>query len=333
MDELLTKINTIQDTANKFHVWLRAQFQQSVSPEKNIPLQERAIKAAEHFVRELNLLIDFLQQSPAVTDSRLHAKEYNDSMKEIFAELAAKKFLLQGFTGKFDVEAWHKRKKNFVLPPFTINAYAGAATQKIESPHPLLHQQLRKLRDAICAKKDLPIYIVAGSKTIDEMAQYLPQTLTELRKVSGFGDAKVEQYGQQFLGVIEEYCKERGLSSLIHEKSPKRERKPSIGEKKPKVDTKAESFKLYKEGMTVDEIAKTRNFTIQTIEGHLSHYVSNGEINIEELVSREKLLLIEPVIKNFAGGSIAPIKQKLGSDIGFGEIKLVLAWQEFQKSK
>jgi hypothetical protein len=333
MEELLNKINALQETAGRFHVWLKAQFQQFIPPEENIPLQERTIKAAEHFIQEINTLIGFLQKSPAVTDSRLQAKEYNDSLKEIFAELSAKKFLLPACSGKFDVEAWHKRKKNFVLPLFTINAYAGAAQQKTESAHPYLHLQLRKLRDAICSKKDLPIYIVAGSRTIDEMARYLPQTLAELRKISGFGDAKIEQYGQQFLEIILEYCGQNNLPSLIHEKLPKRERKQSNDEKKPKVDTKAESFKLFKQGMTVAEIAATRKYTIQTIEGHLSHYVSQGEINIEEIVSKEKILLIEPVIRTFEGGPIALIKEKLGNSIGFGEIRLVLAWQEFQKNK
>lgn len=332
IDELSGKINTIQDTAGKFHNWIKAQFQQPVSPEENITLQERTVKAAEHFVKELDVLIGFLQQSPAITDSRPHAKEYNDNIREVFAEFAAKKFLLQGFSGKFDVQAWHNRKKKFVLPSFSVNAYAGASQQKTESPHPSLHQQLRKLRDSICSKKDQPIYIVAGSNTLNEMALYLPQTLTELRKISGFGDAKIEQYGQQFLDVILEYTKENNLSSLIHEKSPKRERKENSGDKKPKVDTKAESFRLYKEGMAITDIAKARNFAVQTIEGHLAHYVSIGEINIDGLVSREKLLLIEPALKDFNGKALVPIKEKLGSAIGFGEIKLVIAWQEYQNS-
>jgi ATP-dependent DNA helicase RecQ len=68
------------------------------------------------------------------------------------------------------------------------------------------------------------------------------------------------------------------------------------------------------------------------IESHLSHFVSNGEFDIEELVSCEKLLLIEPAIRNFCGGAITPIKEKLRGDVGFGEIKLVLAWQEYQNS-
>jgi hypothetical protein len=333
MEELLNKINFLQDTANKFQAWLQQQFKQPISSEENIPLQERSTKAAGYFIKELYILTEILQRSPVTSDSRLHAKEYNESLKEIFAELAAKKFLLEGFSGKFDIDAWYERKRSFFLPAFTVNAYAGVAPRNIESPHPVLHQQLRMLRDSICSKRNTPIYIVAGSKTIDEMALYLPQSLEELRKVSGFGAVKIEQYGLQFLAVIVEYCKERGLSSLIHEKSPKGERKQKTKrEKNSKPDTKAESFRLYKEGMIATEIAKLRNLAIQTIEGHLAHYVSAGQINIEELVSREKILLIEPAIKNSETGSITSIKEKLPDTISFGEIKLVLAWQQFQNS-
>jgi len=331
LEELLNKGNQLQETANKFHVWLRAQFQQSISPDENNILRERTIKAAEHFTKELSQVAAYLRQSPAITDSRLHAKEFNDSLKEIFAELEMKKFLLEGFTGRLDPEAWHKRKKDFVLPSFTANAYAGSSHPGTQSPHPVLHQRLRKLRDAICAPRDIPIYMVAGSKTIDEMAQYLPQSLAELRKISGFGDARIGQYGQDFLEVIVEYAKEKGLSSMVHEKSPKRERK-SAGEKKIKVDTKAESFRLYKEGKSIDDIAKERNLTAQTVETHLSHYVSTGDISIDELVSREKLVLIESAIKDFESGPLTPIKQRLGNAISFGEIRLVIAWQAFQKN-
>jgi ATP-dependent DNA helicase RecQ len=98
------------------------------------------------------------------------------------------------------------------------------------------------------------------------------------------------------------------------------------------VDTKAETFRLYKLGKSVTEIANERNLTAQTIEGHLAHYVQNGSIKIEELVSREKLVLIEPEIKNFNGGSIAPIKEKLGNRASWGEIRLVIAWAEYQNS-
>lgn len=327
--EIFQKINYFQEVAIKFRPQLINLLAKEQLAEENEELQNRIIAAAKHFTGELEIVLQKMHQSPAVTDSRLHAKEYNEGLKEVFAQLAMKKFLLQGISGRFDMEAYHRLKKKFVLPPFAVNAYATAAQQRTESPHPVLHQQLRKLRDNICSKKNQPVYMVAGSKTIDEMAQYLPQTLDELEKISGFGKVKLEVYGQQFLELIRQYCNEHNLDSRISEKSPKRIRKEKTG---PKIDTKAESLKLYKEGIAVAEIAKARNLTIQTIEGHLAWYVQKGEINIEELVSREKILLIEPAIKDFNGGSILPIKEKLGNDIGFGEIRIMIAWQEFQNS-
>jgi ATP-dependent DNA helicase RecQ len=157
--------------------------------------------------------------------------------------------------------------------------------------------------------------------------------LAELRRISGFGDTKTEKYGQQFLDIITEYCNEKDLSSLIHEKIPKQEKKIAGTEKKDKIDTKAESFRLYKEGKRVEEIAKERNLTQQTVEGHLAHYVSTGDINISELVSREKILLIEPIAKTLSGKSLTPIKEKLGREISFGEIKLVIAWLGFKENQ
>ena len=325
IEGLLGKLDKLQDTAKKFQAQLQNLFQQPEAPEENIPLQERIKAAAVYFITEINGAIQYVQQSSVVTDSRLHAKEFNDSIREVFAQLAMKKFLLEGFNDKFDMEAFHRRKQKFILPSFGINAYAGASQKRTDSPHPVLHQQLRKARESICAKKDLPIYIVAGSTTIDEMAMYLPQTLTELRKISGFGDAKVQQYGQQFLDVILAYSQEHNLTSLIQEKSPKRERKERTSPPKKKVDTCAESFKLYKEGKTVSDIAKERSLTVTTIEGHLAKFLRSGDIKIDDLVSREKFVLIESAFKNFDGHSITPIKQQLGDGISFGEIRLVMA--------
>ena len=44
-------------------------------------------------------------------------------------------------------------------------------------------------------------------------------------------------------------------------------------------------------------------------------------------------MLIEPAVKNFQGGTITLIKQQVGNDATFGEIKLVMAWKEFENEK
>jgi ATP-dependent DNA helicase RecQ len=174
--------------------------------------------------------------------------------------------------------------------------------------------------------------MVAASRTLDEMTRYLPHTLEDLEKMFGFGEAKIKAYGQDFLDVILQYCEEQGLGSLMQQWSSNTAKKEASHRKGPRIDTKAESFKLFKAGNTIPEIAQQRKLAISTIESHLVHYVSSGEIDIKDVVSPDKILLIEPVIKDYEGGAIAPIKEKLGTNIGFGDIRMVLAWQEYQKT-
>jgi hypothetical protein len=328
-DDLFNKISALQTTSEKFHHQLRKLFTLTEKAEDNIELQERIKTAANWFSNEIKTVIEHILQSPAITDSTIHAKEYNDLLREAYIQLAMQNFMLQGFSGKFNMETFHRRKKSFVAPSFGVNAYAGASEKKIELQHPALYYGLKKLRDSICARKSQPIYLVAGSKTLEEMTTYLPQTLDELEQISGFGKAKLEAYGNDFLAIIKEYCGENNLSSNMAEKLPKRKRKEP---KEPKVDTKAETFKLYSEGKTIREIAEQRNLTTQTIEGHLSYFVERGAIKVEDVVTREKIVLIEPVAKSFTSGPITQIKEKLGSKVSFGEIRLVLASLEHQKS-
>jgi len=159
------------------------------------------------------------------------------------------------------------------------------------------------------------------------MARYLPQTLDELIQISGFGKAKIEKFGQKFLDIILKYCAEHSLPSSIKEKIPKSIRKEEK-EKSNKPDTKLETYQLYIAGNTVVEIAAARNLTQQTIEGHLAHFVKTGDIKIEKLISKEKLMMIKPLLEDFNNVSI--IKEKLGDTVGYGEIRLALAWKEFE---
>ena len=329
-EDLMAELATIQATAQKFHNQLKRLFQQTERAEENTGLQDRIKAAAVFFSNQLVLLMARVLQSPSITDSRMQAKEYNELLNEVYMQLSQQNYLLQGFGGKFDMQSFHRRKRSFVAPSFSVNAYAGVSDKKMELAHPVLYFQLKKLRDSICSKKNLPIYIVAGSKCLEEMARFLPLTTEELLQISGFGKAKVEVYGNQFLSIIQEYCKENNLQSNIGEKSPKRQRKESKGLKN--TDTKSETFRLYKEGNSVSQITSLRNLTAGTIESHLAYFVETGQIKIEELVSREKIVLIEPALKVFDGGSITPIKEKLGSQVSFGEIRLVLAWKEHQKN-
>ena len=331
-NDVENKITLLQSVAEKFKLQLKKLFENDMLAEEDTRLLQRAADASNYFVKQLDEIIEFIKQSPAVTDSKQHAKAYNDSLKDVFVLLSEKRHLLNSCLPKFSVGNYYQQKKNFVVPAFYVNAYATASEQKNESPHPLLHKKLRELRNRLCEQKNVPVYYVANSVTIDEMAMYLPQNLDEIVHIKGFGQAKAKQYGRMFLDVILEYCNEHHLSSFMHTRQGKKERKEKVV-KEGKDDTKAISYNLHKEGNSITEIASMRNLAISTIESHLAYYIQRGLISVNELVKTEKLVLIEPHIQDAENNSLSLIKDKLGDAVTFGEIRMVLASKEWEKIK
>lgn len=115
--------------------------------------------------------------------------------------------------------------------------------------------------------------------------------------------------------------------SIEPEIKTKRERKPRK-EKVPKAekkDTKEESFKLYSEGKTIDDIAKIRNMVPGTIENHLSHYVATGRIDSSVFLPKKKKDEIIAVSRSLNTMQSGPIKQHLGEEYSYSDIRFAIA--------
>ncbi len=116
--------------------------------------------------------------------------------------------------------------------------------------------------------------------------------------------------------------KKTGATKVRKERAPRVPKE--LKEKKP--DTKEASFALYKEGKTAFEIAQERGFALTTIEGHLAHYVSLGMIPVSQFVAKEKYDVIVASSKKMEGENLlTPLKQELGDDYSYSEIRFALA--------
>jgi hypothetical protein len=103
-------------------------------------------------------------------------------------------------------------------------------------------------------------------------------------------------------------------------KSPTEKKK-----KEPKADTKLITFDLYNQGKDLSEIAKDRGLSVGTIETHLAYYVSTQQLDVAKLVKPNKIKNITEAVESQKTKSITTIREFLGKDYSFGEIKLVLA--------
>jgi hypothetical protein len=313
------QLQAVDEVAVKFRVQLRSIFHQE--PIKEEYLQERLHAAHDFFSEKIDRLIKTLRQSPAKTDSRNHAAEYNEAIQDIFSDLALKKHMLGNMKSDASIEAYFEERNGFVLPSFHVNAYTKSSTARADLSHPGLYRLLVEERDRICEPRDLPIYIVAGSKTLYEMAEYLPQNEKELLQISGFGAVKVEKYGQAFLSIIRSYCEERDLPSrLLEKKASKRKSK----EKKQKGDSQRISLELHRAGKNIEEIAEERNLAVSTIGTHLAKYVEKGELDVTDFVSRDRLQLAEEKLR--ARSPDESMYYALQFDFSNTEIMMILAY-------
>lgn len=96
-------------------------------------------------------------------------------------------------------------------------------------------------------------------------------------------------------------------------------------EKEPKADTKELSLILLNEGKTIKEIAEERKMVVGTIEGHLAHYVARQEVSAKDIIGSKKLNRILEAISELKTLQMNPIREHLGRDYTFGEIKIGVA--------
>ena len=69
-----------------------------------------------------------------------------------------------------------------------------------------LFARLRLLRRELAKQRDVPAYIVFTDATLRDLARKRPLTPDELLRVSGIGMKKLEQYGEELLSEIRDYC-------------------------------------------------------------------------------------------------------------------------------
>jgi len=87
-------------------------------------------------------------------------------------------------------------------------AYAGVA----DDP---LWQALKAKRTELAKEQGVPPYLIFHDSTLLEILNHRPESLTEMGKISGVGQAKLTRYGDAFLQVLEEQASGVDYSSYL----------------------------------------------------------------------------------------------------------------------
>ena len=324
--DLTKQTKEIKEVADKFTVQLNNIL--NISPVDECLLLERLAASSQYFNQKLELLLEQIADSPAYTDNKSLAKSYNDDLLNIYTQVTQKKEFIAKLNQEFTIENYFKWRKNLIIKLPDLQTHGGSKNKSTVSIHPELMQRLSEIRNQLAKEDVVPAYVVASTKSLQELADFLPQTPKDFLLIYGFGKVRVEKYGSFFLDEIRKYCDEKNLKSRMHEIESSRKKEKEKKPKQVKGDSQKESLKLYTSGKTIDEITQLRNLKESTIASHLSQFLKSGEIKIEDFVTKTKREeAVQLMVKNPDQSAYKTLNKFLDAT----EMMFFTAWQRLKE--
>lgn len=321
-------ILAMHDVAQRFQAQIKGIAAESLAGDITVQLQERVEKGKAYFGKEMD------EQIIAPLESLNTSLQQMKKVRKVLQEMNA----VIRFCDNFALRYRNKESNREVLPAQRSGAETRTDNSGSEQADDLL-QQLKMLRKKLSGDENLPPYRICNDTTLKEMVKYLPQSITEMSMIKGMGDFTLNAYGESFLQVILRFSAAHQLKSNIHlkaedQKSAKKALGASIGatgdvqSKKGTGSSQLQSFRLFQSGKSAEEIAELRGFAVSTIEAHLAYFVEAGQLDVLKLIPLEKLEQIKDALQKAQGPGISPVKQLLGDDVSYADIRFVIADQK-----
>lgn len=329
--DILSSVRTdLIEVSEKFQVQMKILLSRDPNVETNVALQERLKKAAAYFSDKLEADLKGILNGFAVeTDNKTVRKSVNEALERVRKEGATMLACLNESRSGFNIVKYLDARAKSAIELLPVKQRSSGSVEDTSGivSNPVLLRRLREWRNRKADESGLPHYMILPQKTMVTLVNFLPQSLRALKQVKGMGTKKTEKYGEELLDLITSYCSEENIEApeipVAEKKKPKKERE----------DTKKITFGLFSQGLTIPQIAKERNLSIATIEGHLSHYVRTGDIPVGKLVSGEIIELISTRFEAMDDLKMGPVKEALGDRVTWSDIRFVANHLTFVRGK
>ena len=200
--------------------------------------------------------------------------------------------------------------------------------------HPELFQTLKDWRSCKAKEKEVDHFQVLHQRILIQIVVCLPDNTADLMKIHGVGKKTIEKYGEELVKLVLAYREKHGIEKVVlpapnklpEDSTPAKDAAPLFG-------TKQISFDMFNNGLTIARIAQERGLVQSTIERHLTFFVEKGKLDINKLLSPEKQQAIEKELAADHNNSLSEVKNALGADYSYGEIKMMLACQKHLASE
>ncbi|WP_075980048.1 DNA helicase RecQ [Bacillus massilinigeriensis] len=245
------------------------------------------------------------------------------SSKDIsdFIEFLITQDLIGVAQGSFPTLFVAGKGKEVLLGKETVMRKESVQVKMISRNDPLF-EELRSVRKSLAEQEGVPPFVIFSDTSLRDMCTKLPLSEVEFLQVSGVGEHKLKKYGEQFIKVIIEYCQsnpERRPEKVQSIEQPK-------ATKKVVRDSHLISYEMYREQLSVKDIAKSRDLNVTTVENHLILCFEQGlEIDLMSEIPENSLHLLEEAVERVGMDRLKPIKEQLPDEISYFMIKIYLS--------
>ncbi|MBW2596461.1 MAG: helix-turn-helix domain-containing protein [Deltaproteobacteria bacterium] len=318
--------------SGKFKRQLRTFFADGGLPESDAVILERTSKASAWFQEKLaETFEDPMQKLHIETDNTELRKKIGNALinlkKEIAVKISGVQCCEKGFSPTNYLRAVSAAEMDFT--PEKEKKRRTPAYTESDVAHPELFQTLKDWRSRKAREEEVAHFQVLHQQVLLQIVVCLPDNTADLKKINGVGKRTIEKYGEELVKLVLAYRKKHGIDTVVlpePEKLP--EGSATAKDAAPPFGTRDRSLDMFNKGLTVDRIAQERGLVQSTIEGHLAFFVEKGELDIDKLLSPEKQQAIEKELAVDHNNSLSEVKNVLGADYSYGEIKMMLAYRK-----
>jgi ATP-dependent DNA helicase RecQ len=186
-----------------------------------------------------------------------------------------------------------------------------------------LFEALRTWRREVAAHKGVPPYTIFHDGTLRDISRVRPTTLEGLHVISGVGESRLRDFGQDVLAVVARVSDELGLS---------RDNKIETGDRSPRPRPPANgaaeaAYPHYRDGKTVAKVARLIGKMESTACDYLCFYIDQERPDsIDPWIDRSTQERITIAARQHGSQRLKPIFLGLNQEVPYDAIRIVLTY-------
>jgi len=295
--------------SEKFLKIIRQKHAQELEIEKDQALLTRIHNGCKYFLEKFDsFLSSGIEDFDFVCDDKAKSDKISESSQTLMKNYKFKKSMLEFCQNTFSILEYYSQKAKLSVSDNVSTSKTNIISNNKNTIERKIFDNLVSWRKEIAQSLSVEEKEIIHSKTLEEIANIKPKKTSELLSIKGMG-GKAKRFANEILKVL-------NFSGVqISQDELQRADYESLS-------TQEKTMFLYSSGRSVNEIARDRKITTETVLSHLAKFISSGKVDIFQLIEADKLKALSSIIRENPTKTDKEIITEYNKKYSYSEIKI-----------